>query len=207
LADVADVVIPDLTRHDDMAALAKTVLEGLPNRFALAGLSMGGYAALEILRQAPERVARLALLDTSARADTASQARRRRGLIALSGRGRFKGVTPRLLPQLVHPSRLDDTALVDGILAMAARVGRDGFINQQKAILSRGDSRDLLPAVRCPTLIVCGREDALTPPSLAEEMAVLVPGSDLRLIEDCGHLPALERPEATTNALRGWLLS
>ena len=199
------VHVPDTTTHDDLAALAAHLLAALPARFALAGLSMGGYVALEMLRQAPGRISRLALLDTSARPDSAEQSARRRGLIELAGKGRFRGVTPRLLPMLVHPSRLHDRSLVDDIMAMAERVGRDGFVNQQKAILSRTDSRGLLPAVRAPTLVLCGRQDVLTPPDLAEEIAGLVPGAALEIVEDCGHLPALERPEATTDALRRWL--
>ena len=190
-----------------MVKLAASVLAVLPERFCLAGLSMGGYVALEMLRQAPQRIERLALIDTSARADTPHQARRRRGLIALSGRGAFKGVTPRLLPQLVHPSRLDDLALIESIVAMAARLGRDGFVNQQRAILGRQGSLDLLAGLRCPTLVLCGRDDQLTPPALSQEMAGLVRGADLVLLDDCGHLPALERPEETSSALRRWLLS
>ncbi len=200
-----EILLPDLSQHETVQEIAATILAGLPRRFALAGLSMGGYVALEMFRQAPERIERLALLDTSARADDDDQRRRRTGLIQLADMGRFKGVTPRLLPMLVHPSRLDDPAVTGPIFEMAARVGRDGFIRQQKAILSRDDSRDLLARVTCPTLIACGREDLLTPLALSEEMAAAVPGSRLEVIEECGHLPALERPERTTAMLRRWL--
>ncbi len=203
----AEFVVPDLTAHDDIGRLAAAVLAGLPERFSLAGLSMGGYVALEIMRQAPERVERLALLDTSARADTERQARRRRGLVALSGRGSFKGVTPRLLPQLLHPSRLEDTALRETITAMAARIGRDGFVNQQHVIASRRDSRPLLPAITCPTLVLCGRDDQMTPPELSREIADGVPDARLVLIDDCGHLPPLEQPEGTSCAMQQWLLN
>lgn len=202
---VDDTRIPDLSRHETMREIAAAVLAEAPERFALAGLSMGGYVALEILRQAPERVERLALLDTSARADSEEQRRRRTGLIQLADMGRFKGVTPRLLPLLVHPSRLDDAAVTGPIFEMAARIGRDGFIRQQKAILSRSDSLDLLPGIAVPTLVACGRQDQLTPLELAEEMAAAVPGATLEVVEECGHLPALERPEETTALLRRWL--
>ncbi len=202
----AHIVIPDLSAHDDVSRLARAVLADLPARFCLAGLSMGGYVALEIMRQAPDRVERLALLDTSAHADTERQARRRRGLIALSGRGTFKGVTPRLLPQLVHPSRLEDRALTDTITAMASRIGRDGFINQQRVIASRQDSRPMLPTITCPTLVLCGRDDQMTPPDLSREIASAVPNAELVLIDACGHLPPLEQPERTTDLLAKWFV-
>ncbi len=202
---VGDIRVPDLSRHETVRDLAASILAEAPERFALAGLSMGGYVALEMFRQAPDRVDRLALLDTSARADDDDQRRRRTGLIELADMGRFKGVTPRLLPMLVHTSRLDDPSVTGPIFEMAARIGRDGFIRQQKAILSRQDSRDLLSTVTCPTLIACGREDLLTPPALSEEMAAAVPAARLEIVEECGHLPALERPERTTAMLRRWL--
>ncbi len=206
LGDLAErMVVPDLTRHADMGEIAGAVLAELPASFALAGLSMGGYVALEILRRAPGRVERLALLDTSARADSEDQRRRRTGLLQLADMGRFKGVTPRLLPMLVHSERLTDPAVTGPIFEMAARVGRDGFVRQQRAILSRADSRDLLPGIACPTLVVCGRQDQLTPLALSEEMATAIPGAVLEVVEDCGHLPALERPEVTTALLRRWL--
>lgn len=209
IAGVADLVddirVPDLTRHETIGELADAALAEAPERFALAGLSMGGYVALEIIRRAPERVERLALFDTSARADGDEQRRRRTGLIQLADMGRFKGVTPRLLPLLIHPSRLEDSAVTGPVFEMAARVGRDGFIRQQKAILSRGDSRELLPAIRCPVLVACGRQDQLTPLHLSQEMAAAIPGAVLSVIEECGHLPALERPDVTTGLIRHWL--
>jgi pimeloyl-ACP methyl ester carboxylesterase len=205
LADVAACRVADVTGHDSMAELAQAVLAAAPPRFALAGLSMGGYVAQEVVRQAPERVTRLALLDTSARADTDEQRSRRRGLIELAQKGRFKGVTPRLLPQLVAKERLADEELVDTVLGMAARVGRDGFLRQQKAILGRPDGRDDLARIRVPTLVACGREDVLTPLALHEEMASLIPGARLVVFERAGHLPPLERPDAVNEALLAWL--
>jgi len=200
-----DVQVPDLSRHESMADIAAAVLAEAPGRFALAGLSMGGYVALEIMRRAPERVERLALLDTSARADSDVQRRRRTGLIQLADMGKFKGVTPRLLPLLVHPSRLEDVTVTRPIFEMAARIGRDGFIRQQKAILSRADSLELLGGIAVPTLVACGREDQLTPLELSQEMATAIPGATLEIVDECGHLPALERPVQTTGLLRRWL--
>ena len=201
----AEIIVPDLSSRDVIADLARDVLATMPKRFSLAGFSMGGYVALEIMRQAPERVERLALVATSARADTERQARRRRGLIELSGRGEFKGVTPRLLPRLVHPSRLEDRSLIETVEGMAARIGRDGFINQQRAVLGRVDSRDMLASIVCPTLVLFGRDDRMTPPELSEEIAAGIPGADLVALDACGHLAPLECPREISEAISRWL--
>jgi pimeloyl-ACP methyl ester carboxylesterase len=206
LADLAEIEVTRAqTRHDSLPAIAAEILAAAPPRFALAGLSMGGYVAFEIVRQAPARVTRLALLDTSARPDTPEQTARRRGLIELAQKGRFKGVTPKLLPLLVHPDRLEDKPLVARILAMAEHVGRDGFLSQQRAIIARPDSRPLLKSIRVPTMVLCGRQDQITPLAMSEEMAVAVADASLRVIEHCGHLSTMERPEQVTRALRHWL--
>jgi pimeloyl-ACP methyl ester carboxylesterase len=205
LGDIAECHVPDLTRDDSIAAMADRTLASAPERFALAGLSMGGYVAQEIVRQAPERVTRLALLDTSARADTPEQTNRRRDLIALSERGRFHGVTAQLLPLLVHPDRVQESALVDIVIAMAAAIDADGFRRQETAILNRRDGRADLGRIRVPTLVLCGRDDALTPPPMSREMAALIPRAQLRLIDRCGHLTTLERPAEVNAAMREWL--
>lgn len=205
LADVADSSVADLTRDDSLVTMARRVLQAAPPKFALAGLSMGGHCAFEVMRQAPERVLRLALLDTSARADTPEQTSRRRGLIELAEKGEFKGVTPRLMPLFIHPDRLKDKTLTGAVTAMAEGVGKDAFLRQQKAIIGRVDSRPLLATIRCPTLVLCGRDDILTPPALAQEIAAGIPGARLDLIDHCGHLSTMERPEAVTAELRQWL--
>ncbi len=206
LADIAAMTVADLTGQDSVAALAGAVLETAPDRFALAGLSMGGYVALEIMRQAPDRVSRLALIDTSARPDTREQVRRRRGLLALARRGRFKGVTPKLMPLLIHTDRLGDDALTGTVMAMAERVGAEAFIRQETAILNRPDSRPTLGEITCPALVICGRQDALTPLEVAEEMAAGLPRGRLEVVDDCGHLSTLERPDIVTPLMRDWLL-
>ena len=205
LAPLARAVVADLTQDDRVEAMAARALASVEGRFTLAGLSMGGYVALEVMRQAPERVERLCLLDTSARADTPEQTRRRRGLLSLARTGQFRGVTPRLLPQLIHASRLG-TPLAEEVMEMAERIGKDAFLRQQEAIMHRPDSRPYLARIAVPTLVGVGSEDALTPPALAQEMAALIPGALLRHFADAGHLPTMETPEAVNAALAAWLV-
>ena len=203
-ANQREVMIPDLSGHDTIPDLASHVLEHAPPRFALVGLSMGGYVAQEIMRRAPERVDRRALLDTSARADTPQAIRRRRGLVAQSRVGMFRGVTPRLLKDLIHPMHQNGPIAVE-VMAMAVRVGRDAFARQQNAIIKRIDGRPYLGDIRVPTLILFGAEDQITPVPIAEELHALIPGSTLRIIPDTGHLPPLESPDAVNAALASWL--
>ena len=206
LGDIAQPWVADVTRDDSLTAMARRVLAEAPaGRFALAGLSMGGYVAQAIMREAPERVERLALLDTSAMADTPEQTARRHGLIALAEKGEFHGVTPRLLPLFVHPDRLSDKRLTDAVVAMTERVGKDAFLRQQRAIMGRSDNRSNLPKIDCQTLVLCGRQDQMTPLAWSEEIAALVPGAKLEIIEDCGHLTTMERPWETSVAMRQWL--
>jgi len=201
LADVASVRVADLTTRDTMSALADDVLAKAPPRFALAGLSMGGYCALEIVARAPERVAALALIDTSARPDTPEGRANREKQIARAP-AEFATIVEELLPKWVHPSRLEDHAVADIVRAMARDVGADAFARQQRAIMSRADSRPRVAAIRCPTAVICGRQDALLPLEVHEEMARGIPGATLEVIEDCGHLAPLERPAEVAAALR-----
>lgn len=205
LGDEIETIVPRLDQDVTVGHMAEHVLDNVPERFALAGLSMGGYVALEIMRRAPERVLRLALIDTQARPDTDEAKRRRRGLIALSEQGTFKGVTPRLLPLLIHPRRLADTELTGLIMAMADGIGQAGFVRQQQAIMARPDSRPDLGAIAVPTLVLAGKDDALTPPEVQIEMAMAIPDADFVLLGDCGHLATLERPDSVTTHLRQWL--
>lgn len=205
LADLAHFLIPDLSLDDSIRAMAGRVLAEAPARFALAGLSMGGYVAQEILRQAPARVTRLALLDTSFKADSDEQKSRRLALLELAKTGQFKGVTPRLLPSLVHPDRLNDDRLVATVTGMAERIGREAFFRQQTAIMGRPDGRADLARIACPTVVLCGRQDALTPLEVHREMVSLIPGATLVIVEASGHLPPLEQPHAVSAVLRYWL--
>lgn len=206
LQGLAQTWVADLTRDGSMATMARRVLEEAPfERFSLAALSMGGYVAMEIMRVAPERVQRLALLDTQARADTAEARERRLALLELANRGRFLGVTDRLLPLLMHAARLGDARLTTLVKDMARAVGAEAFLRQQTAIMERIDSRPFLPAIACPTLVLCGEQDMLTPVDRHEEIAAAVPGATLVVIPGCGHLAPIERPQEVSRALSAWL--
>jgi len=204
--DAAQGLVAELTLDDSIDAMAVRALAqadaawGAGSRFALAGLSMGGYVALALWRLAAPRIERLALLDTSARPDTEAQRERRHALMALSRQGQFKGVTPRLLPMLIHPAR-QDTPLAQEVMDMAGRVGPEAFLRQQRAIMDRPDSRPLLPGITVPTLVACGAEDLLTPPDRHQEMAALIPGARLVQFAGCGHLPTMEDPAAVAPVL------
>lgn len=204
LGESVSAQVADLTLDDTLQAMARRTLAAAPPRFALAGLSMGGYVALEILRQAPERVTRLALFDTSARPDSPEAARRRRALMALSRTGQFRGVTPRLLPSLLHPEAVEGP-LGHEVRAMADRVGHEAFLRQQLAILHRPDSRPMLSGITVPTLVAVGEQDILTPPELSEEMAAAIPGARLARIPRSGHLPTMEQPQHSAALMREWL--
>jgi pimeloyl-ACP methyl ester carboxylesterase len=199
------VTVADHTRDDSMAAIARRILADAPPRFALGGLSMGGYIALEIVRQAAERVAKLALLDTGARADTAEATEKRRVNIAAAEGGRFDEIIDVQFPIYVHPSRVTDAALKAEYVTMCHDVGPEAYVRQQKAIMARADSRPLLPSIRCPTLVLVGKEDAATPVELSQEMATAIPGARLIVLRDCGHLSTMEKPELVTAELVAWV--
>ena len=199
------VTIADHRRDDSVAAIATHILATAPPRFALAGLSMGGYIALAIMREEPERVARLALLDSSARPDTPEQSERRRGMIALAEGGRFAEVPNLLFPVFVHRNRQQDEALRAIVGTMAEETGPQAFVRQQRAIMTRPDCRPQLASIDCPTLVLVGDGDELTPPALSHEIAAGIAGSRLVTVPDCGHLSTLERPEQVNQALVEWL--
>jgi pimeloyl-ACP methyl ester carboxylesterase len=206
LAGVARCVVADLTRSDSIAALAADALAQAPSeRFALASHSMGGYVALEILRRAPERVERLALLNTHARPDSPEATENRRRLMALAERD-FAAVSVELFPKLVAPAHLKEAGLSGKVTEMALATGKEAFLRQERAIIGRIDSRPHLGAIRCPTLVIAGRLDALMPVELLEELAHGIPGARLEVLEDSGHMSTLERPDVVTRLLREWLV-
>ena len=195
------VTVANHTREESVAAIARRILADAPPQFALVGLSMGGYISLEIMRQAASRVTRLGLLDTSARPDAPEQSEGRRALIALARSGRFGEIADMLYPRLVDKSRLNDSALRQLVRVMAHEVGPDAFVRQQTAIIGRPDSRSGLGAIRCPTLVLVGEGDVLTPPELASELAAGIPTARLVKVPGSGHLSTLEQPAAVSKAL------
>ena len=205
LGGKAAITVADHTRHDSMAGIARAILAAAPDRFALAGLSMGGYIAFEIMRQAPERVAKLALINTQARPDTPEASARRRGMMARATSGEYRAVLDELFAGFVHPSRGGDAGLQQLVHDMGEDVGVDGFIRQQMAVISRPDSRPMLAGIRCPTLVLSGDEDRTIPNALSVEMANNIHNARLVILPDCGHLPQPEQPEATAKALVEWL--
>ena len=188
-----------------MAEIAAAILATAPPRFALAGISMGGHISLEIMRQAPERVIKLALLDTSARADTPEQIAQRRALVAQARTGNFHSLVEQLIGVVLHPKQQNNAALREVMFRMSLTVGIDGFARQQEAIIGRIDSRPSLAAISVPTLVLVGDSDLLTPPDRAEEMAAAIRGARLVVVPECGHGSTLEQPEAVNQALTEWI--
>jgi pimeloyl-ACP methyl ester carboxylesterase len=199
------VTVANHIRDDNMGAIARRILAEAPPRFALAGHSMGGYIAFEILRQAPDRVARLALLNSQARPDTPEATARRRGQIGRAQAGEYHAVLDELFPNFVHPSRGEDSALRKLVHDMGDDVGVDAFVRQQTAIMSRADSRPTLARIECPTLVLSGDEDNTIPNSLSKEIAEGIHGARLVILPNCGHLSQVEQPEAVAAALVDWL--
>jgi len=206
LSNIADIIVPDLRPFETIGDMAEHVLDIAPaDYFALAGLSMGGYVSFEIMRRAPERIDRLALIATSARPDDQAHARRRRLLLSQARHGRFRGVTPKMLPQLINAKHLENAALTQTITDMAARIGREAFVRHQSAILARPDSRAILGEIQCPALVVCGADDQWTPLECSQEMVEQIPHARLEVIDDSGHLPPLEQPVRVSHLLREWI--
>jgi pimeloyl-ACP methyl ester carboxylesterase len=204
LADVARPVVADLTRGETLGELARQVLEIAEPTFALAGFSMGGYVAQEIARIAPERIERLALLDTSIRADSPERAARRRALTEAARRpGAFLGISEGILKSYIDPSRLDDADLTGRIIAMTQRLGREVFIRQNS--LERGDGEAALKALRAPMTIICGESDQITPVAGHRDMARVIGCSHLMVIPGAGHMTPMEAPGPVNGALRHWL--
>lgn len=199
------ILVADHSQDDSIQAIAARILREAPERFAIAGLSMGGYIALEVMRQAPERVARLALLDTSARPDTMEASQDRERLIVLAKAGRFEDIHSKLWPRLVHPGHQTDRNLQDVVLGMMRETGAEAYIRQQRAIMARVDSRPHLPGIEIPTLVLVGEGDVITPPEVAREMAEMIEWASLVIVPESGHLSTLEQPERVTQALSLWL--
>lgn len=210
LADIADVRVANNGDTDSLGALAETIIARAPPRFALAGHSMGGRIALEVVRRAPDRLSGLALLDTGYEALAPGEAGEkeaagRHALLELARRQGMRAMARTWVQGMVYPPRLRDAELVDAILAMFERRTPDLYAKQIRALLSRSDATSVMRSIPCPTLVLCGREDAWASPARHEVMAKMIPGSTLAVIPECGHMAPMERPEAVNAAFRQWL--
>ncbi len=199
------VFIADHRSQDTIDGLVLHILRQAPPRFTLAGLSMGGFLAMEIALKAPERVLRLALLSTTARADTEEQRIRRQQQIQAARAGKLTECVSKLLPLFLGPKSIDKESLVACVYQMAEDTGAEAFCRQQRALLAHRDLRPVLNRIDCPTLVLVGRDDCLTPPDRASEIAAAIPDSELVVAENCGHLSTLEAPETVNRALLDWL--
>jgi pimeloyl-ACP methyl ester carboxylesterase len=205
LSQEADVHIADFWSLSSFEAMAQKVLDETTGPLSVAGHSMGARVALEMWRLAPERIARLALLSTGFHGPRPQETAARMGLVELGYREGMAAVAARWLPPMVHPDRVSDATLMDPLTAMVCRATPQIFEGQQRAGLTRPDASGYLPKIACPTLVLVGRQDTWSPPPQHEEMARIIPDAELRLIEDCGHMATVERPEAVTAALAAWL--
>ncbi len=210
LGDLADIRIAEHGEHDSLGAMAESIIEKAPPSFALAGHSMGGRVALEVLRRAPERIERLALMDTGYQplAEGEAGARETAGRMSMVAKAREHGMRAMgiaWIQGMVHSRRLSDSRLVGTILDMIERRSPEHYAAQTRALLSRPDATPLLAGIACPTLVLCGLEDSWSPIERHRRLASLIPHSSLAVIPDCGHMSTLEQPEAVSAALRGWL--
>ena len=200
--DEINIVVADTFGMDSITAMAEALLSKTEGDLIVVGLSMGGYIAMEAARLAPDRLSALGLLSTAADEDSAKRRQLRHELIRISKMGKFKGVTPRLLPQFLSPQALLNAALKQQVTDMAGSVGQENFVLQQTAILNRSDQRAYLPDFNKPSLVLCGMLDQLTPPEKSTEMAALLGDCELVLLEQTGHLSTLEAPEQSIEAIR-----
>jgi pimeloyl-ACP methyl ester carboxylesterase len=203
LADMAEASVADTLSDDTIAGMAARLLDAAPARFALAGFSMGGYVAMEVMARAPQRVSRLALVDTSGRGERPDYTAVRTATVRTARERGLESVLRGSLGLLVHPDA--DPAIGEAVVAMALRVGIDIFARQQVAIMGRSDMLAGLAQVRVPALVVVGAEDRTTPPGHARDLAAAIPGAVLCEVPDCGHMAPMERPDAVNAALREWL--
>ena len=205
LSDIAEIRTPDFLGHDSIAGMAAFVLDQAPERFAVAGHSMGARVALAIMRLAPERVTHLALLDTGTHPPAAGEAEKRQVLVDLAAHQGMAALADRWLPPMVHPDRLHDAPFMAGLRAMVMRASPEIYAGQIRALLARPDAQAGLAAITCPVLIGVGRQDAWSPPSQHEAMAQTIPHATYVIFEDSGHMAPVEAPCAVTTALREWI--
>lgn len=199
------VTVADTLHDDTVAGMAARLLRDAPAQFALLGTSMGGYVALEVVRQAPHRVSALALVSTSARADTSEQRASRERQSRLVEAGEFDRLVDAAFPGVVAEQHEDDAALLDLWRATARAVGAEAFLRQQRATMGRDDARDLLPTITCPTTVIHGADDRLIPLERGAECAEAIPRAELVIVEDAGHFLFGEQPGASVSAVADFL--
>ncbi|MGC2331950.1 MAG: alpha/beta hydrolase [Candidatus Acidiferrales bacterium] len=212
LREITGVQVADYGPCDSIQEMARVAIERAPEQFALAGHSMGGRVAMEVFRSAPDRILGLALLDTAYKPLMPGQAGEREkaeraGYVEVARTQGMKTMARAWLQKMVHSSRLTDEPLIESIVGMLARKSPEIFAGQIKALLGRPDATPVLAAARCPTLVLCGREDAWSVLDVHRDMAARMPSARLAIIENCGHMATMERPEAVTAALAEWLFS
>ncbi|MEO0937304.1 MAG: alpha/beta fold hydrolase [Pseudomonadota bacterium] len=199
------VTVAPVTQGERIEEIASGLLDQLPSRFALAGLSMGGIVAMEILRRAPDRLTRLCLMDTNPLAETPQVAAAREPQIVGVRAGRLQEVMrDEMKPNYLAPGP-HRQVVMEIVMDMALALGPEVFIRQSRALQRRRDQQSTLRKCKVPTMVICGAHDALCPPKRHEFMAELIPGAKLRVIEEAGHLPTLEAPDALMDALRDWM--
>ena len=199
------VTVASTMTGDTIAEMADAILADAPPTFALVGFSMGGYISLEIMRRAPERVVKLALIDTSARPYAADQIATRRALMERASNGDYDGVLKDMIPLLFHPEHRHDPTLLEIGHRMGLAVGAEAFVRQQEAIIGRPDSRPHLKTIKAPTLVVVGDRDGLTPPERSIEMSRAIPRAQLNVVPGCGHATTIEKPDLVNRALLEWI--
>jgi len=212
LSDIAECTVADYGALDSLGAMAEAVLRTAPERFSIAGHSMGGRVAFEVFRRAPERVARIALFNTGAKPRAAGKAgddeeRGRRALLAVARAEGMRTMALQWLPPMVAPGRMADGALVESIVQMFERKTPSIFEAQMNALLRRPDATPLFSQIRCPALLLSGREDGWSPPAAHQEMAAPMANARVVVVADCGHMSTLEQPGAVADAMREWLVS
>ena len=210
LSDVAGCSCAAYGTLDSLPAMAESVLRNAPEKFSLAGHSMGGRIALEVFRQAPERVKRLALFNTGATPRAAGalgdeEERGRRGLLEIARSQGMRAMALKWIPNMVAPARRSDTALTEAIVQMFERKNPQTFEAQMMALLNRPDATQLLPRISCPTLVLTGQEDAWSTPAAHQQIAAAIPNGRLVLVPGSGHMSTMERPAEVAEAMRGWL--
>jgi pimeloyl-ACP methyl ester carboxylesterase len=199
-------IVPDLRPYSSVSAMAEGVLADLPTRFVLAGLSMGGYVALEMFRLASARIAGLALVNTKAERDGPEVRERRAALRALADAGQYREAAHRLVPLMLHPSRTGEGHPCRTVLERMYDVfDADIFIRHQQALDTRRDNTDVLSTVHCPALVIGSWQDGLIKACVPLAMAQVIPDARLLMIENCGHLSPIERPDVVASCMSSWL--